>query len=100
MGGTLGVAWRSVLCCSLCSCTFARVRLGGGVEFGGCAPVAANISASCQMASMVWLPNREKGAAGAGFARASARRLAESVAGLVEEMAVMAPLWGKTGQFW
>ena len=63
-------------------------------ELGG-APVAAKMLASCQMASMVWVPKRANGAAGAGFARASARRLTVSVAASVEDMADMAPLCGK-----
>ena len=97
---TLGGAWGSVLCCSLGSCTVARVRLGGGVGFGGCTPFAAKMLASCRMASMVWVLNQEKGAAGAGFSRPSTRRLYASVAALAEDMDGMAPLWGKTGQFW
>ena len=95
MGGTLGGAWEYVLCCRLSSCTVALVRLGGGVGFSGCAPVAAKMSASCRMASMVWAPKRAKCAAGAGFARVSARRLAESVSALAEDIAGMAPLCGK-----
>ena len=80
----------SVLCCILGSYTVARVCLVGGVGFGGCALVAENISASYHMASIVWASKRAKGATGAGFARASARRLAE----LAEEMSSMAPFWG------
>ena len=90
VGGTLGSAWGSVLCCRLGSCTVVRVCLVGWVGFGG-APVAANMLASFRMASMVWAPKRAKGAAGAGFARASAMRLAASVAVSVEDMAGMAP---------
>ena len=67
----------------------------GGVGFGGCAPVVANILDSCRMKSMFWAPKRAKGAAGAGFARASARRLAVSVEASAEDMAGMAPLWGE-----
>ena len=84
------------MCCSLDSCTVARVRLGGGVGFGGCVPVAENMSASCRMASMVWAPKQENSAAGAGFARASSRCLDVSVAALAKETAGMAPLWGKS----
>ena len=83
-GGTLGGAWGSVLCCCLDICTVVRVCLVGWVGFGG-APVAANISDSFWMASMVWAPKRAKGAAGAGFERASSRRLDASVATLAEE---------------
>ena len=72
----------------------------GGVEFRGGVPVVANMSASFRMASMVWAPKRAKGTAIAGFARASARRLAASLAASAEDMAGMAPLCGKTGQFW
>ena len=61
----------------------------------GDAPVVAKMSDSCRMASMVWAPKRAKGVAGAGFARASARRLYASVAASEEDMAGMAPLWGK-----
>ena len=92
MGGTLGGAWGSVFFCGLGRCKVTRACLGGGLGFGGCAPVAGNISASCRMASMVWAPNQEKGTGGAGFARASDRRLAASVATLAEDMAGMAPL--------
>ena len=67
----------------------------GGVGFGGCAPVVAKLSASCRMASMVWAPKQENSAAGAGFARASARCLDASVAASAEDMAGMAPLWEK-----
>ena len=95
VGGNLGGAWGSVLCCSLGICTFARVRLGGGVGLGGCAPVAANMSASFRMASMIWAPKRAKGTTVAGFVRASARRLAAYVAVLADDMYVMAPLCGK-----
>ena len=95
MGGTLGGAWGSVLCCSLDSCTVARVRLGCGVGFGGCATVAAKILASFRMSYMVWAPKQEKGAAVAGFSRASDRRLDASVAASAEDIAGMAPLWGE-----
>ena len=93
VGGTLGGAWGSMLCCSLGSYKVARACLGGKVGFGGCTPVAGNISASCRMASMVWAPKQAKGAAGAGFARGSDRRLAVSVSVSTEDMAGMAPLW-------
>ena len=53
------------------------------------------MSASCRIASMVWAPKIAKGAAGAGFARASARRLYESMAASAEEIADMASLWRK-----
>ena len=79
-GGTLGGAWGSVVCCSLGICTVARVCLVGGAGLRGCAPVVANMSASCRMTSMVWEPKRAKGAAGAGFERTLARRLDASVA--------------------
>ena len=92
--GTLRGAWGSVLCCRLGRCTIVRVCLVGWVGLGG-ALVAAKMSASCRMASKVWAPKREKGAAGAGFARASDRRLAVYVDALVEDMAGMAPLCGK-----
>ena len=61
----------------------------------GGTPVVANMSASFRMASMVWAPKRAKGAAGAGFARASARRLVASVDVSAEDMAGMAPFCGK-----
>ena len=80
------------MCCSLGSCTVARVRLGGGVGCGGCAPVAAKMLDSFRMAPMVWAQNRAKGAAGAGFARASARHMAASVAASADDMAGMVPL--------
>ena len=83
------------MCCSLGSCTVVRVSLGGGVGFGGCAPVAANMLDNFRMASMVWAPKRAKGAAGAGFARTPARRMDASVAALTEDMDGMAPLWGE-----
>ena len=41
------------------------------------------------MASIVWEPKRAKGASGAGFARASARRLAV----LAKDILGMALLW-------
>ena len=82
-GGTLGGSWGLVLCCRLVSCTVVRVCLVGWVGLDG-VPVAAKISASCRLASMVWAPKRAKGAAGAGFSRASDRRLAASVAALAE----------------
>ena len=94
VGGTLRGAWEYVLCCSLGSCTVARVHLGSGVGFGGCAPVTANMSASCRMASMVRAPKRAKGEAGAGFTRALARRLDASVAASTEDIAGIALLWG------
>ena len=76
-GGTLGGAWGLVLWCRLGSCTVLHVRLVGWGGLGG-APVAEKMPASCRMASMVWAPNWAKGAAGAEFARASARRQAAS----------------------
>ena len=42
------------------------------------------------MSSMVWVINRAKGEANAGFERASARRLDA----LAENISGMAPLWG------
>ena len=90
-GGTLGSAWGSVLCCLLSSFTVVRVCLVGWVGFDG-APVIAKMSDSCRMASMVWAPKRENGAAVEGFARASDRRLDASVAASAEDMASMAPL--------
>ena len=44
---------------------------------------------------MVWAPKRAKGAAGAGFARTSARRLAASVAAPRKDIAGMTPLLKK-----
>ena len=96
VGVTLGGAWYYVLLCSLGSCISARVRLVGGVVVGVGAPVAAKIPASFQMASMVWASKRLKGAAGADFERASARRLAASVTELAEGIAGIVPLWGET----
>ena len=92
-GGTLGGAWGLVLCCRLGSCTSVCVCLVGWVGLGG-ARVAAKILASFRMTSMVWAPKWEKGAAGAGFSRVSARRLATSVAASAEDMDDMVPLWG------
>ena len=43
---------------------------------------------------MVWASNREKGVVGAGFARASARRLAAYVDASVEDITGMALLLG------
>ena len=80
------------------SCTVVSVFLVGWVGFGG-ARVAAKMSASFWMASMVWVPKRVKGPAGAGFARASTRRLAASMAVLEEEMTGMVPLWGENWTF-
>ena len=40
-----------------------------------------------------------KGAAGSGFAGASARRLSASVAALADDKADIAPLWGKLYSF-
>ena len=91
----LGGAWGSVLCCRKGSCTVVRVCLVGGVGLRGGASVVENMLASFRMASMVWAPKRAKGEAGAGFARVSARCLAASVAVSAEDMAGMAPLWGK-----
>ena len=93
-GGTLGGAWGLVLCYRLGICTVVRVCLVVWGGIGG-TPVAAKMSDSCRMASMVWELKQAKGTAGAGFARASARRLAASVAASTEEMAGMAPLCGK-----
>ena len=98
-GGTLGGAWGSVMCCRLGSCKVVRMCLVGWVGFFG-APVVANMSASCWMVSMVWAPKRVKGAAGAGFTRASARRLSESVAASEEDMVEMAQLCGKIVPSW
>ena len=53
VGGNLGGAWGSVLCCSMGSCIVAQVCLGGVVEVGLGVPVAAKMSASCRMESMV-----------------------------------------------
>ena len=78
----------------------ARVRLGSGVGVGVGVPVSAKISANCHMASMVWAPKLDKGAAGTGLARALERRLALSMAALEEEIVGMAPLWGKNLPFW
>ena len=97
--GTLGGAWGSVLCCRLGIFTVVRVCLVIWGGLGG-APVEAKMSASYRMASMVWAPKQTKGAAGSGFARASNRRLAASVAASVEDMTGMAPLCGKTEQYW
>ena len=92
MVGTLGGAWISLLRYSRGSCIVSQVRLGGGVGFGVGVPVAAKILASCWMASMVWVQKRSKGAAGAGFSRASDRRLDASVATSAEDIAGMVPL--------
>ena len=99
-GGTLGGVWGSAFPYSVGSGVFARVCLGGGVEVGVGAPVDAKMLANFQMASMVWAPKQEKGKAGAGLERASERRLDASVAALAEDIAGMAPLWGKTLLFW
>ena len=93
-GGTLGGAWGSVLCFCMGSSIGVRVCLVGWGGLGG-APVAANMLASCRMVSMVWALNWAKGAAGAGFARASARRQAASISASAEDMAGMAPLCGE-----
>ena len=95
MGVALVGAWVYVLRCSMGGCLVARVCLGGGVGVGVDAPVAAKISASCRMASMVWASNGEKGVVGAGFARASARRLDTSMVVSEEDMDGMAPLCGE-----
>ena len=58
-------------------------------------PAAEKMSADFQIASMVWAPKQAKGAAGAGLAKALARRLAESMAALAEDIAGMEPLCGK-----
>ena len=92
--GTLGGAWESVLCCYMGSCKVVWVYLVGSVGFGFVS-VSAKMSANFQMASMVWAPKRENFAAGAEFARASAKRLAASVAAPAEDMAGMGPLCGK-----
>ena len=94
-GGTLRGVWGLVMCCRLGGCTVARVCFMGGVGLRSGAPVVAKVSASCRMESMVWAPKWAMGAASAGFARASTRHLAASVAALVEDMAGMAPLCGK-----
>ena len=65
----------------------------GWVGFDG-GLVAAKMLVSYRMASMVWAPKRSNGAAGARIARASAGRLAASVAASGEDMAGMAPLCG------
>ena len=96
VGGTLGGVWWSSLPCSVGNGVVLRVRLGGGVGVGVGAPVAAKMSANCQMESIVWVPKQAKGEAGAGLARVLERRLAESVAASAEDIAGMAPLWGKT----
>ena len=80
-------------------CIVARVILGGGVGVGVGAPVAAKMSASCLIASMVWATKRVKGAAGVGFVRASDRRMAASVDASVEYIAGMAMLWVKKCTF-
>ena len=80
VGGTLGGAWGYMLHCRMGSCIYARVHLVGWIVVGVGAPVAAKMLASCQMAYMVWALNQSKGAAGAGFARVSARRLDAYVA--------------------
>ena len=59
------------------------------------APVVAKMLDSFRITYMVRAPKRAKGASSAEFARASARRLDASVDALVEDMADMAPLWGK-----
>ena len=51
-GGTCGGAWVSVLCYRLGSCSVVHMCLVGWGGFGG-ALVAANIFASCRIASMV-----------------------------------------------
>ena len=100
VGGTLGGAWGSVLSYRRGSCIVARVRLGGGVGVGVGALIAAKMSASCRMASMVWAPKQAKDATGAGFARASDRPLSASMAASEEDIAGMALLQGKTVLFW
>ena len=94
MGGTLVGDWVSFSRCSRGGCIVAQVILGCGVGFGVGAPVPAKMSGSCRMESMVWAPKGAKGAAGAGFARVSARRLAAYVAVLAENIAGMTPLLG------
>ena len=70
--------------------------LGDGVGVGVGAPVAAKMSVSCQIASMVWAPKQAKGAASAGLERESTRRLNASVTVSVENIVGMETLWGKT----
>ena len=84
MGVILRGAWGYVFRCITSSCIVERVHLGVGVVVGLSAPVASKMLASCQMISMVWAPKQVKGAAVAGFSRASDRRLAASVAALAE----------------
>ena len=52
------------------------------------------------MAFMVWAPKRAKGAAAAGFARESARRLVASVDASAEGIAGMARCGGGVVLFW
>ena len=95
MGGTIRSAWGSASLCIRGSCIVTPLRLGGGVGVGVGAPVAAKFLAGFRMASIVWAPKLAKGTAGAGFVRASSRRLYASVAASTEYIAVMAPLWGE-----
>ena len=94
VGGTLGYAWGSILCCRLGISTVVCVCIVGWLGFGG-ALVAEKMSDSCRMAYMVWAPKRAKGTAGAGFVRASDRRLAGSLAASADDMAGIAPLCAK-----
>ena len=72
-----------------------QVRVWGGVGVGVGVMDAEKMSDNCLMASMVWAPKREKGAASAGLGRVLARPLATSVAESVEDIVGMAPLWGE-----
>ena len=96
-GGSVGVTlrgnWGSLFRYSIGICVAAWVRFVGEVVVGVDAPVSANMSVSCRMASMFWAPNWVKSAAGAGFARSSARVLSVSMAVLAENMTGMAPFW-------
>ena len=78
----------------LCRCAF-----GGGVGVGVGVMDAEKMSDNCLMASMIWAPKREKGAASAGLGRVLARPLATSVAESVEGIVGMAPLWGELYRF-
>ena len=53
VGGTIRGAWGSVLRYSMGSCIVAWVRLMGVIVVGVGVLVAAKVSASCRMASMV-----------------------------------------------
>ena len=58
-----------MLRCTMGSCIVVRVRLVDGVLVGVGAPVAAKISASCQMSSIVWASKQAKGSDNALIAR-------------------------------